>query len=156
MRTHYAGKVKESFDTLENTPVTVAGRITAIRKFGKIAFIVLKDQSGEIQLYLSADNVVTERSIDDNPEDAPYNPGFLGIDDGVTLSTKRAAIVRGTAKPVAGTGLTGGTWSVGDRVIHATPAELGTSPNKYVLTGWLCVAAGSPGTWIEQRVFTGT
>ena len=87
MRTHYAGKVKESFDTLENTPVTVVGRITAIRKFGKIAFIVLKDQSGEIQLYLSADNVVTERSISDNPEDAPYNPGFLGIDDLPLLDT---------------------------------------------------------------------
>lgn len=86
-RTHNAGEVKQSFDTLENTPVMVVGRITAIRKFGKIAFIVLKDQTGEIQLYLSADNVVTERSISDTPEDAPYNPGFLGIDDLPLLDT---------------------------------------------------------------------
>lgn len=90
MRTHYAGTVKQSFETLENTPVTVAGRITAIRKFGKIAFIVLKDQSGEIQLYLSADNVVTERHIGDGPEGPEgmvYNPGFLGIDDLPLLDT---------------------------------------------------------------------
>lgn len=89
-RTHYAGKIKQSFDTLENTPVTVVGRITAIRKFGKIAFIVLKDQTGEIQLYLTADNVVTERYIGDElagPGDTAYNPGFLGIDDLPLLDT---------------------------------------------------------------------
>lgn len=54
-RTHTASVVKDTFDSLEGQTVTVVGRIMAIRKFGKIAFIVIRDQSGEIQLYLTAD-----------------------------------------------------------------------------------------------------
>jgi lysyl-tRNA synthetase class 2 len=52
-RTHGAGAVITNFDELENNTVTVAGRITAIRKFGKLAFIVVKDFSGQVQLYLN-------------------------------------------------------------------------------------------------------
>lgn len=46
------------FDELQNekTAVTVVGRIKSIRKFGKIAFIVIKDASGEIQLFLKHDS----------------------------------------------------------------------------------------------------
>ena len=51
-RTHVVGQVTEEFEQLENQTVTVAGRITGIRKFGKIAFIVLKDASGSAQLFL--------------------------------------------------------------------------------------------------------
>ena len=32
--------------------MTVAGRIMGLRKFGKLAFIVLRDQSGSVQLFL--------------------------------------------------------------------------------------------------------
>lgn len=35
-----------------------------------------------------------------------------------------------------------GTWVVGDRVVNATPAAGAAS-------GWVCVAAGTPGTWKE-------
>lgn len=56
-RTHMAAQVTEQFDTLEGQTVTVAGRITGIRKFGKLAFIVLKDASGSIQLFLHAPDV---------------------------------------------------------------------------------------------------
>ena len=52
-RTHNAGVVISDFENLENQTVTVAGRITAIRKFGKLAFIVVKDFSGSVQLYLN-------------------------------------------------------------------------------------------------------
>lgn len=52
-RTHNAGDVVSDFDNIENQTVTVAGRISAIRKFGKLAFIVVKDFSGQIQLYLN-------------------------------------------------------------------------------------------------------
>lgn len=52
-RTHGAGEVVSDFGTLENQEVTVAGRIIAIRKFGKLAFIVIKDESGQVQLYLN-------------------------------------------------------------------------------------------------------
>ena len=59
-RTHNAGDVKNDFDTLEGRTVTVAGRIMGIRKFGKLAFIVLRDQTSEIQLFIQ-DGKVSER-----------------------------------------------------------------------------------------------
>lgn len=55
----------------------------------------------------------------------------------------------GTAAP------TSGTWTQGDRWRNSTPAELGTAGSKYVLTGWICTASGTPGTWVEQRTLTG-
>jgi lysyl-tRNA synthetase class 2 len=51
-RTHNAGVVKDEFETLEGETATVAGRVMGIRKFGKLAFIVLRDQTGEIQLFI--------------------------------------------------------------------------------------------------------
>lgn len=51
-RTHGAGEITSKFDALEDQTVTVAGRITGLRKFGKLAFIVVKDFSGQIQLFL--------------------------------------------------------------------------------------------------------
>lgn len=51
-RTHEAGDVTHRFAELEGQTVTIAGRIIGIRKFGKLAFIVLKDTSGRIQLFL--------------------------------------------------------------------------------------------------------
>ena len=56
-RTHDAGQVVADFDSLQGQTATVAGRITAIRKFGKLAFIVIKDFSGSVQLYLNEADV---------------------------------------------------------------------------------------------------
>jgi lysyl-tRNA synthetase class 2 len=56
-RTHMLGEILEGFDTLEGQQVSVVGRIQNIRKFGKIAFVVIRDQSGELQLFLREDDV---------------------------------------------------------------------------------------------------
>lgn len=56
-RTHGAGEVVKSYDELSGTSVTVAGRIVSIRSFGKLAFIKLRDSSGDVQLYLQKDQV---------------------------------------------------------------------------------------------------
>ncbi|HVI69823.1 MAG TPA: lysine--tRNA ligase [Magnetospirillaceae bacterium] len=56
-RTHTLHAITQQFSELEGKPVTVVGRITNIRKFGKIAFVVLRDASGSLQLFLGADNV---------------------------------------------------------------------------------------------------
>lgn len=53
-RTHTLGAVQTGFTQLEGMDVTVAGRIVGIRKFGKIAFIALRDASGALQLFLTA------------------------------------------------------------------------------------------------------
>lgn len=51
------GDVVEKFDELEGQQVTVAGRVLGLRKFGKLAFIVLSDQSGQVQLFLHGPDV---------------------------------------------------------------------------------------------------
>lgn len=33
--------------------------------------------------------------------------------------------------------------------------ELGTEGSKYIVTGWICITEGSPGTWIEMKQLTG-
>lgn len=56
-RTAFCGDIAEQFDTLEGTDVSVVGRIVGIRKFGKLAFIVLRDMSGLVQLFMKSDTV---------------------------------------------------------------------------------------------------
>ncbi len=51
--------VVSDFEKLEGQTVTVAGRIVGLRKFGKLAFIVVKDFTGQVQLFLR-DGDVTE------------------------------------------------------------------------------------------------
>jgi lysyl-tRNA synthetase class 2 len=50
-RTHALQKVHDDFSALEEQEVTVTGRIVSIRKFGKIAFVVIKDETGQLQLF---------------------------------------------------------------------------------------------------------
>jgi lysyl-tRNA synthetase, class II len=76
-RTHDAGEIISRFDELEHQTATVAGRITGIRKFGKLAFVVVKDFSGEIQLFLQ-DGHVSGRDVASNT---------LGLDDLPLLDT---------------------------------------------------------------------
>jgi lysyl-tRNA synthetase class 2 len=51
-RTHRLSKVTDNFEQLNGQNVSVVGRIVNIRKFGKIAFMVLRDASGSLQLFL--------------------------------------------------------------------------------------------------------
>jgi len=51
-RTHNAADIFLKFDELQGQDVQVVGRIISIRKFGKIAFVIVKDFSGQIQLFL--------------------------------------------------------------------------------------------------------
>ena len=53
-RTHKLNQINENFENLEGEQATVLGRIISIRKFGKLAFIVLKDDSAKLQLFLRA------------------------------------------------------------------------------------------------------
>jgi hypothetical protein len=62
---------------------------------------------------------------------------------------------------LAGTDLTAtampttGMYAQGDFVRNSTPVEAGAATAKYVITGWICVAGGTPGTFKESRVLTG-
>lgn len=52
-RSHSLAEIKNQFTRLENKTVQVVGRITTIRKFGKIAFLVISDSEADLQLFLS-------------------------------------------------------------------------------------------------------
>lgn len=54
-----------------------------------------------------------------------------------------------TSAPTTGTAVNG------DFVYNSNQTELGTAGNKYVVRGWVCVAAGTPGTWVQARFLTG-
>lgn len=69
-RTHSTAEVTKGFEQLQGQTVTVTGRIAGIRKFGKLAFIVVRDQSGQVQLFLHAPDVAAL--------DAPK--GILGME----------------------------------------------------------------------------
>ena len=56
-RTHTCAEVLSKYDELADKEVVVAGRVASIRSFGKLAFIKLRDQSGDVQLYLQRDDV---------------------------------------------------------------------------------------------------
>lgn len=49
---------------------------------------------------------------------------------------------------------TTGTYQKGDVVRNSAPTETGTAPNTYVVYGWICTVAGTPGTWEELRIPT--
>ena len=48
--------VVEHFDEKQGQEVCIAGRIVAIRSFGKLAFIKLRDYSGEVQIFMKAES----------------------------------------------------------------------------------------------------
>ncbi|MDR3150063.1 MAG: lysine--tRNA ligase, partial [Oscillospiraceae bacterium] len=56
-RTSRAQIIKDKFDELENTDVTIAGRMMSKRDMGKAFFCDLLDETGRIQLYIRVDDV---------------------------------------------------------------------------------------------------
>ena len=57
---HYAADIKENFDALEGSEITVAGRLMSKRGMGKVSFCDLQDRSGRIQLYARKDEMDEE------------------------------------------------------------------------------------------------
>ena len=69
--------------------------------------------------------------------------------NGLSEGLITASYTANTAAP------TTGTWAKGDYVKNSAPAELGAASSKYVILGWVCTAAGTPGTWLQSRTLTG-
>lgn len=64
-RTAMVSDIVNNFNEMEGETVSVAGRIVGLRKFGKLAFIVLKDFSGKIQLFIQA-NTLSQTDTEKN------------------------------------------------------------------------------------------
>ena len=64
-RTHSTREIRESYGHLEADAKTghqaaVGGRVRLIRDFGRLVFITLSDQTGDLQLFVSRDNLTAE------------------------------------------------------------------------------------------------
>ena len=57
---HHAQEIKDQFDALEGSKVTIAGRLMSKRGMGKVSFCDLQDKSGRIQLYARKDEMDEE------------------------------------------------------------------------------------------------
>jgi len=57
---HHAQEIKDRFEELENSEVTVAGRLMSKRGMGKVSLCDLQDKSGRIQLYARRDEMDPE------------------------------------------------------------------------------------------------
>ena len=58
--THHAQEVKDNFDALEGTDVTLAGRMMSKRVMGKASFCNISDISGNMQSYVARDDIGEE------------------------------------------------------------------------------------------------
>jgi len=64
VRTAWSCEVKENFEALEGKTVSVAGRIMSKRGMGKAIFCHIKDDRGQIQLYIRKDAVSEQEFAD--------------------------------------------------------------------------------------------
>ena len=53
-------EVVDHFEEKQGQEVVIAGRITAIRSFGKIAFIKVRDYFGEVQIFMQKTDQIPE------------------------------------------------------------------------------------------------
>lgn len=75
-RTHSNGYIRKNFEELENKTVTIVGQVKSIRKFGKIAFVVVRDWGGDLQAFWKT----TDKAAD-------YSNSELAIKDIALLDT---------------------------------------------------------------------
>ena len=70
-RTTHIDQILNDFDALNEKTVTITGRITAIRSFGKLAFVKIRDYFGEVQIFMQQED----------PQDGLFNTKRLKLLD---------------------------------------------------------------------------
>lgn len=86
--THHSREIKEKYDALEGTTVSVAGRMMFKRVMGKASFCNIQDLQGNIQIYVARDSV----GEDPYKDFKKYDVGdILGI-EGEVFQTKTGEI----------------------------------------------------------------
>ena len=58
--THHSDEIKANFETLENTDVCIAGRMMSKRIMGKASFCNIQDRNGNMQSYVSKNDIGEE------------------------------------------------------------------------------------------------
>ena len=86
--THHSREVIDRFDELEGQTVSLAGRMTSRRVMGKASFAHLLDGQGDIQIYVTRDDL----GVDAYTDFKKYDIGdILGV-SGVVFRTKTGEI----------------------------------------------------------------
>ncbi len=62
--THHSQEIKDNFDTLEGSKVSIAGRAMSKRIMGKASFCNVQDLQGDIQCYVARDSIGEEPYAD--------------------------------------------------------------------------------------------
>jgi lysyl-tRNA synthetase class 2 len=94
-RSHTLAQVTADYDALQGSEVVVEGRIQGIRKFGKIAFVALRDQSGQLQLFLGQDKMTepdTKNSELGFKQLSLLDPGDFVEAKGIVIKTQTGEI----------------------------------------------------------------
>ena len=86
-QTHHAKEIEDNFEALENTDVSIAGRIMSWRDMGKANFLDVVDASGKIQVYLNID--IGEELFNDTKK---WDIGDIVGVKGFVFKTKRGQI----------------------------------------------------------------
>lgn len=86
-RTHDIETIHQKFNELEGSQVTVVGRINAIRKFGKLAFLVIKDDGMlGLQLFIRKEDQPMQADRGDSQLTLPEELKLLDTGDFVEAS----------------------------------------------------------------------
>ena len=94
MRTHDIDVIRADFAQLEGQVVTTVGRIKSIRKFGKIAFVVIRDDSdNNLQLFIRQDDSRAQSDRNMSELNVPAELPLLDSGDfveatGIVIKTK--------------------------------------------------------------------
>ena len=83
--THHTAEIKEKFDALLGSTVSIAGRLMSKRPMGKVSFFDIQDASGRIQLYARKDEMDEEEYLKFRKDDIG---DIVGI-EGVVYQTER-------------------------------------------------------------------
>ena len=76
--THHSQEIKDSYDTLEGSTVTIAGRMMFKRVMGKASFCNIQDLQGNIQSYVARDSIGEESYADFKKYDVGDILGITG------------------------------------------------------------------------------
>ena len=76
--THHSQEIKDNYDTLEGSNVTIAGRMMFKRVMGKASFCNIQDLQGNIQSYVARDSIGEESYADFKKYDVGAILGITG------------------------------------------------------------------------------
>ncbi len=85
IKTHHSKQIKDNFEKLDGSEVSVAGRIMSMRGHGKASFIDIQDEQGRIQIYVRQDAI----GDDSYADFVTYDIGdIVGVEGTVFLTKK--------------------------------------------------------------------